>query len=66
MGLASEAEIGSAYINGQKAVPISTLLLELGHPHPATPIQVDNSNADGFARNTIKKKLSKAIDMRFY
>ena len=56
MGLAAEAEIGAAYINGQEAVPIRTLLCELGHPQPATPIQVDNFTADGFANDTIKKK----------
>ena len=66
MGSASEADIGAAYINDQEAVPIHILLRKLGHPQPATPTQVDNSTADGFANNTIKQKLSKAIDMRFY
>ena len=66
MGLAAKDKIGAAYINGQEAVPIRTLLLELGHPQPATTIQVDNSTADGFANDTIKQKRSKAIDMRFY
>ena len=66
MGFASKAEIGSTYINGQEAVPIRTLLRELGHPQPTMPIQVDNSTADGFANDTIKQKRSKAIDMRFY
>ena len=64
--ITAEAEIGAAYINGQEAVPICTLLRELGHPQPATPIQVDNSTANGFANNIIKQKRSKAIDMRFY
>ena len=66
MGSGAKAEIGTAYINGQEAVPIGTLLRELGHPQPATPIQVYNSTSDGFADDTIKQKLSKAIDMRFY
>ena len=66
MGSAAEAEIGSAYINGQEAVQIRNFLLELGHSQPATPIQVDNSTTDGFASNTIKQKQSKAIEMRFY
>ena len=65
MGSAAEAEIGSAYINDQEAVPIRTLLLKLGHPQPATPIQVDNSTANGFANDTIKQKRSKVINMRF-
>ena len=54
MGSAAEAEIGATYINGQEAAPIRTLLLELGHPQPANPIQVDNSTADSFANDTIK------------
>ena len=66
MGSAAKAEIGAAYINGQEAVTIRTLLLELGHPQPATPIQVDNSTANGFAKDTIKQKRLKAIDMHFY
>ena len=66
MGSAAEAEIGAAYINSQEAVPIRNLLRKLGHPQPATPIQVDNSTADGFAKDTIKQKRTKAINMRFY
>ena len=66
MGLAAKADIGAAYINGQEAVPISTLLFELGHPQPDTPIQVYNSTADGFANDTIEQKRLKAINMRFY
>ena len=66
MSLDAEAEIGAAYIKGQEAVLIRTLILELGHPQTATPIQVNNSTADGFANDTIKQKRPKAIDMRFY
>ena len=66
MGLAAKSGIGATYINGQEAIPIRTLLLELGHPQPATPIQANNSTADRFANYTIKQKRSKAIDMRFY
>ena len=65
MGSAAKAEIGAAYINGQEAVPIHSLLRKLGHPQPATPIQVDNSTADNFANDTIKQKRSKSVDMRF-
>ena len=66
MGSAAESEIGAAYINGQESVLILTLLIELGHPHPATPIQVNNSTSDGFANDTIKQKILKVINMRFY
>ena len=46
MSSAAKAEIGTAYINGQEAVPICTLLRRMGHPKPATPTQVDNSTAE--------------------
>ena len=66
MGSAAKAKICATYINGQEAVPICTLLHKLGHPQPATPIQVDNFTADGFAKDTIKQKRSKAINVCFY
>ena len=66
MGLVAKADIRAAHINFQEAVPIRTLLLELGHTQSETPIQVDNSTADGFANDTTKNKLSKAINMRFH
>jgi hypothetical protein len=66
MGSTPKAKIGATYINAQKAVPIHTTLAEMGHLQPATPIQVNNSTAAGFANDTIKQKRSKAIDsMRF-
>ena len=46
MGSAAKVKIGAAYINGQEAVPIRTLLRRMGHPKPATPTQVDNSTAE--------------------
>ena len=66
MGSAAEAEIGAGYINARELLPIRVAAIEMGHPQPPTPIQVDNSTAVGFANKTIKQKISKAIDMRFY
>ena len=66
MGSAAESEIGAAYINGQEAAPICTLLLELGHPESDTTIQFNNSIFDSFVNDIIKQKKLKAIDMRFY
>jgi hypothetical protein len=56
VGSAAEAEIGAGYLNGQEAVPIINTLTELGHPQPPTPIQVDNTTAEGFANGTMKQK----------
>ena len=56
MGSAAKANIGATYINGQEAVPIRTLLRELGNPQLVTPVQVNNSTAVGFSNDTIKQK----------
>ena len=66
MSSAAEAEIGATFHNCKEAVPIRTTLEELGHPQPATPVQVDNTTAIAIANKTCKQVRSKAIDMRFY
>ena len=58
--------MGPTFHNGQEAVPIRTILQELGHSQQPTTIRFDNSTAEGFANGTIKQKKIKAIDMRFY
>ena len=66
MASAAEAEYGALFLNGKAGVPIRTTLIEMGHPQPPTPIQVDNSTAVGIANRSIKQKMSKAMDMRFH
>jgi hypothetical protein len=63
---ASEAEFGTLFHNGKTATQHRTVLEELGHPQPPTPIVTDNSTASGIANDTVKQKRSKAMDMRFY
>jgi hypothetical protein len=63
---AAEAELAALYHNGKQACPLRTTLEELGHPQPPTPIQTDNSTAAGVAKDTVKQKRSKVINMRFY
>ena len=63
---ATEAEVGALFHNAQDACMLRNALEFLGHPQPATPIQTDNSCAEGIANDTVKQKRSKAIDMRFY
>ena len=38
--------------------------LEIGHPQPQTPIQMDNKTADGLINNKILSKATKSIDMK--
>ena len=63
---APEAEIGALFNCAQKAVPMRVTLIELGHPHPPTPMCTDNSTANGIINTTITQNRSKEINMRFY
>ena len=66
MGSAAEAEIGTCYINARELLPICVCAEEMGNPQVPTPLLVDNITALGFAKKTIKQKMSKAIGMRLY
>eukprot|EP00804_Cyclotella_cryptica_P017742 CCRYP_001167-RA/>CCRYP_001167-RA protein AED:0.39 eAED:0.39 QI:0/0/0/1/0/0/5/0/585 len=66
MSSAAEAEAGALYINARKAVEERNILQELGHKQPPTPIQTDNSTAEGIVNNRVQPKRTKAMDMRFH
>ena len=66
MSSAAEAKLGDLFINAKDAVPIRTTLIEMNWPQPLTPIQVYNSTAVVIANQTIKQKMYKAMDTRFY
>ena len=64
---AAEAEVGGLFLNGQDGSVIRNTLEEMGYPQAGpTPIQTDNSTAEGIANDTVKIKRSKAMDMRFF
>ena len=63
---AAEAEVGALFHNAQDACTLRETLHALGHVQPPTPIQTDNSCANGIMNETVKQKRSKAIDMRYY
>jgi hypothetical protein len=65
MSSAAEAELGALFINAKEAVYIRNMLEEMGHMQPRTPIQTDNSTAEGFINNKIAQKCLKSMDMRF-
>ena len=66
MSSAAEAEIGSAYNNARKGVEIRNILHEMGHKQPKTPMQLDNSTADGICNLRVQPKQTKAMDMRYH
>ena len=55
-----------SFISCKLAVPARKTLKELGHPQPKTPIQTDNSTANGLLNNTIIPKSKKSIDIQFH
>ena len=66
MSSAAEAEIGALFINCKLAVPERKTLEELGHPQTKTPMQTDNSTANGLLNNKIIPKATKSINMKFH
>jgi hypothetical protein len=38
----------------------------MGHPQPRTPIQMDNTTAEGVINNCVQPKQLKAMDMRLH
>eukprot|EP00804_Cyclotella_cryptica_P005837 CCRYP_000123-RA/>CCRYP_000123-RA protein AED:0.35 eAED:0.34 QI:0/0/0/1/0/0/3/0/533 len=66
MSSAAEAELGALYINACKAVEERQILEEMGHPQPPTPIQTDNSTAEGIINARVQPKHTKAMDMRYH
>lgn len=66
MSSATEAELAALYIMAREAVYMRIILQELGHDQPPTPLQTDNSMADGVVNGTIAPKRTKAMDMRFH
>jgi hypothetical protein len=66
MSSAAEAEIGAVFINAKEGAVLRTTLEELGHPRPPTPLETENTITTGYSNGTIKQKLTRSMDMRFY
>ena len=66
MSSAVEAEIGTVHKHGKASIPIRVASDEMGHKQGSTPLKTDNNIADGFVNNTIRKKRSKAFEMKIH
>ena len=66
MSSAAEAELGAKFLNAKEGVYLRQILTKMGHPQPRTPIQTDNTKAEGIINNKIQPKWTKAMDMRFH
>jgi hypothetical protein len=66
MSSEAEAELGALYLKAKEATYLQQMLIEMGHLQPPTPIQTDNTTAEGVINNKIQPKHTKAMDMRFH
>ena len=66
MSSAAEAELRGFFRNAKEAVHLRKILTEMGHLQPPTPMQTNNSTANGVIDNKIQPKQTMAMDMRFH
>jgi hypothetical protein len=63
---AAESEVGACFHNAQSGAPLRVTLTELDHIQPPTPLRTDNSTAFDILNETIKQKISKAMEIRYH
>ena len=63
---ASEAEIGTLFMNAKEGRIIWITLEELGHTHSPTPINCDNATSAGIENGTLKRQRSRSTEMRYF
>jgi len=63
---AAEAKLGALFLNCQEGMIFRLILEDLGYPQPKTPVHYDNATAVGIVNNTIKRKCSRAMEMRYF
>ena len=66
MASITKVELAALYIMAQEAVFICNILEEMGHKQLATPLQTNNSTAEGIVNGKVQPKCTKAMDMRFH
>ena len=58
-----EAKLGGLFINAKEEVYIQNILTKMGS-QPPTPLQTNNSTAEGVINNTVQPKRTKSMDIR--
>ena len=62
----AESELGDLFLNMKEVKILQTILEELGHTQPPTPIHCDNFTSVGIANDTVKNQRSRSMEMRFF
>ena len=63
---ATKAKLGALFHNAKEAKALRITLNKLGHPQPTTPVQIHNSTTVGIVNNTIKRRKSRSMEMRYF
>jgi len=63
---AAEAEFGALFLNCKEGKVTRNILLDMGHPQPATPVHCDNATAVGITNGIVKRHKSKSMEMLFF
>jgi hypothetical protein len=63
---AAEAELGALFHNCQTGIIFCSILIDMGHAQPKTPVHCGNETAVGIANNTVKRQRSRSMEMRFF
>jgi hypothetical protein len=66
MSSAAETELGALFLNAKEAVHLLQTLFEMGHPQPQTPVQTNNTTAEGVINNKIQSKQMKMMYTSFH
>ena len=56
MSAASEAEVGTLFINCKESVVLRNIMEEMEHPQPPIPVETDDSTVCGIANAKIQQK----------
>ena len=62
----AEAKLGALFINCDEEILARHALEEMGHKHPLTPMQTDNTTALGDVTTNIASKHLKSIDRKLH
>jgi hypothetical protein len=66
VALAAEAELGALFHNCQTGIIFRSILEDMGHAQPKTPVHCDNATAVGIANRTLKRQCSRSMEMQFF
>jgi hypothetical protein len=63
---AAKAELGALFHNCQPGIIFCSILEDMGHIQPKTPVHCDNATTVGIANSMVKWQQSRLMEMRFF